>query len=84
MKLRPEPFLALSRETALAHYAKYPIKDHVQSVPPVNTTIVSIEGEAVWTSIKPLADLQELLVKDLLWPKRHVGALGRRIICGQV
>ena len=84
MKLRPEPFLPLSREFALAHYAKYPIKDHVQSVPPINTTIVSIEGEPVWTSVKPLAELQELLVKDLLWPKRHVGESGRRNTCGQV
>jgi hypothetical protein len=80
MKSRPEPFLPLSRESALAHYVKYPIEDHVQSVPPINTTLVSIEGEPVWTSTKKVAELQELLVKDLVWPKRHVGESGHGLI----
>ena len=73
MRSKPESFQASPRQAALDYYAANPIQDHLQSLPPVSTSILAVEGERVWTSVKEVADLSEILVKNLVWPKRHVG-----------
>ena len=73
LRYRPQRVQPVPREAALNYYTSYPIKDHVQSLPPAVTTIISVGGEPLWTSTKEVADTEEILVKDLSWPKRHVG-----------
>lgn len=73
MRLQPSYFYSAPRHAALQYYADHPIQDHVQSLPPVTTSIITMEGERVWTSTKPLAELKGILVRRLMWPKRHVG-----------
>jgi hypothetical protein len=77
MLSRPEAFYPVPRQAALAYYAENPIRDHVQCLPPLKTTILVVDGERVWTSAKEVAELEEILVRDLVWPKRHVGELSR-------
>jgi hypothetical protein len=74
-KLRslPRPYQPVSREKAWQYYANNPIEDHTQSLPPLVTSIIAVTGEPLSTSTKEVADTEEILVKDLLWPKRHVG-----------
>jgi hypothetical protein len=74
-KLRslPRPYQPVSRERASRYYANNPIEDHTPSLPPVVTSIIAVTGEPLSTSTKEVADTEEILVKDLLWPKRHVG-----------
>jgi hypothetical protein len=39
----------------------------------METTLISLTGESLSTSAKEVADTEDILVQDLLWPKRHVG-----------
>ena len=80
MLLMPSDFYSVPRQAALEYYRDHPIQDHVQSLPSSKKTFLAVEGERVWTSTKALAELEEILVGELKWAKRHVGKSNHRIV----
>lgn len=80
MLLVPSDFYSIPRQAALDYYRDHPIQDHVQSLPSSKKTFLAVEGERVCISTKALAELEEILVGELKWAKRHVGKSKHRTV----
>ena len=74
---RPLVVRPLGRQNVVKYFEANPVKPHIPLGKGERRLIELYKGESTPSSMKQIDDLESIVMRDLLYPKRHIGESSR-------